>query len=311
MFCLLFRYDGPKYDGPKYQSEYRFIDSPKYQNGSGDDHNLHHSNSFTLSQQHHQHQQPYGTSHSTPSASPQHRSSIHRQISQLMDESKRTPVSLQQMDRDSPLRKVSGVTHAPIPAPSADDMEPQNISFIGNADDQLKLTEGLSRLNITSGSRTYRIPSPTRPLITKNSFQPSPPPEREPPIAEISSLDSDPTSKKGFYIQFDNDQPKRPKPPLRTKRGSPKKERSYVEGTEESEIEMRAEKRRQLERELDDERAKKEEGERRKQALVEVEREKLRAKREASQESQKVAAASALIIENDAGNPDPVSSTRN
>jgi hypothetical protein len=37
----------------------------------------------------------------------------------------------------------------------------------------------------------------------------------------------------------------------------------------------------------------------------------LRAKREASQESQKVAAASALIIENDAGNPDPVSSTRN
>jgi hypothetical protein len=84
-----------------------------------------------------------------------------------------------------------------------------------------------------------------------------------------------------------------------------------VEGTEESEIEMRAEKRRQLERELDDERAKKEGGERRKQALVEVEREKLRAKREASQESQKVAAASALIIENDAGNPDPVSSTRN
>ncbi|XP_068904602.1 patronin isoform X7 [Tenebrio molitor] len=304
------RYDGPKYDGPKYQPEYRFIDSPKYQNGSGDDHNLHHSNSFTLSQQHHQHQQPYGTSHSTPSASPQHRSSIHRQISQLMDESKRTPVSLQQMDRDSPLRKVSGVTHAPIPAPSADDMEPQNISFIGNADDQLKLTEGLSRLNITSGSRTYRIPSPTRPLITKNSFQPSPPPEREPPIAEISSLDSDPTSKKGFYIQFDNDQPKRPKPPLRTKRGSPKKERSYVEGTEESEIEMRAEKRRQLERELDDERAKKEEGERRKQALVEVEREKLRAKREASQESQKVAAASALIIENDAGNPDPDAAER-
>lgn len=30
---------------------------------------------------------------------------------------------------------------------------------------------------------------------------------------------------KGFYIAFDNDQPKRPKPPLRTKR-SPKKERS-------------------------------------------------------------------------------------
>lgn len=30
---------------------------------------------------------------------------------------------------------------------------------------------------------------------------------------------------KGFYVAFDNVQPKRPKPPLRTKR-SPKKERS-------------------------------------------------------------------------------------
>nr|XP_008193061.1 PREDICTED: patronin isoform X11 [Tribolium castaneum] len=265
----------------KYQSDYRYIDSPKYQNGSDD-----HSNSFTLSQQHHQ--QAYGTSHSTPSASPQHRN-IHRQISQLMDESKRSPVSLQQMDR-----KSSGVTHAPIPAPSADDMEPQNISFIGNSDDQL--SEGLSRLNITSGSRTYRIPSPTRPLITRNSFQPSPPPEVEPPLAaEISSLDKDPTSQKGFYIQFDNDQPKRPKPPLRTKRSSPKKERSYVETLEENEQE---------------ERSKQEEEDKRRQMLIEQEREKLRARREASQESKKVAAASAIIIENDKGNPDPDAAER-
>lgn len=63
----------------------------------------------------------------------------------MLDESKRHPVSLQQMDREPPVRK-SGVTHAPIPAPPVDDMEPQNISFIGNADDQLR--EG--NYNITS-----------------------------------------------------------------------------------------------------------------------------------------------------------------
>lgn len=31
-------------------------------------------------------------------------------------------------------------------------------------------------------------------------------------------------NEKGFYISFDNEQPKRPKPPLRAKRGSPKKD---------------------------------------------------------------------------------------
>ena len=36
-------------------------------------------------------------------------------------------------------------------------------------------------------------------------------------------LDEDPSNEKGFYISFD-DQPKRPKPPLRTKR-SPKKDK--------------------------------------------------------------------------------------
>lgn len=73
-----------------------------------------------------------------PQSSPQHRNTL-RQISHMLDESKRTPVSLQQMDRE-PVRK-SSVTHAPIPAPPVDDMEPQNISFIGNADEQ-QLREG-------------------------------------------------------------------------------------------------------------------------------------------------------------------------
>lgn len=275
----------------------RFQESPpRYQNGG--EHTLNHSSShpgFTLSQQHQQ-QQLYTGSHSTPSASPQHRN-IHRQISQLMDDSKRT-VSLQQIEQ--PIRK-SSITHAPIPAPPVDDMAPQSISFIGNPDDDI--SEGLSRLNITSGTRTYRIPSPTRPLISRNAFQPSPPLEnlKEPPLAEVSSLDNDPTSQKGFYISFDNEQPKRPKPQLRTKKMSPKKERSLVEDEpnyeqiqEALEKEQRA---KQLERELEQDRLRKEIEERRK---MEYERQR----RETSQEREKSGAA-AIIIGNELSNPDP------
>lgn len=188
----------------------------------------------------------------------------------------------------------------------------------------LDCISGISRLNITSGSRTYRIPSPTRPLISRNVFQPSPPlpnipsstinaetntssaPQTTATTAEISSLDSDPTNQKGFYISFDNDQPKRPKPPLRTKRGSPKKEQNNYgdRTTEENILEMeRLEKKRQLERELDEERIRKENEDR--QAQKYYEQERLRMKREASQERQKVAAASSIIIGNDLSNPDP------
>ncbi|XP_044752933.1 patronin isoform X7 [Coccinella septempunctata] len=279
-----------------------------YQNG--DNRTVHHSNSFTLSQQylHQQQSTPYGTSHSTPSASPQHR--IHKQISQLMDDQKRAPVSLQQMEL-TPQRKMS-VTHAPIPAPSADDMEPQNISFIGNSDEQA--LEGIGRLNITSGTRTYRIPSPTRPAISRNSFQPSSPPSRETmdvPIAEVSTLESDPTSQKGFYISFDNEQPKRPKPPLRTKRGSPKKERSFVDSEENSfssrrQEQERLERKQQLERELQEEKNRKdrEEADQRRQQQA-AERERIRERNDASQERRKLQTASAIIIGNELQNPDP------
>ncbi|XP_012163059.1 patronin isoform X7 [Ceratitis capitata] len=65
------------------------------------------------------------------------------------------------------------------------------------------------KLHITSGNLTYRIPSPSRPAVNANSFQ-------DP---------RDVKTEKGFYISFDDNQPKRPKPPLRAKR-SPKKERS-------------------------------------------------------------------------------------
>lgn len=169
---------------------------------------------------------------------------------------------------------------------------------------------GIGRLNITSGTRTYRIPSPTRPLITRNAFQPSPPSEqREAPQTEISSLDNDPTNQKGFYISFDNEQPKRPKPPLRTKKSSPKKERNYTDaeegGYEIQENLERYERKKQLERELEEERFRKEEEEKRKREITE--RERYREKRETSQEKQKVTAASAIIIGNDLSNPDPVS----
>lgn len=122
--------------------------------------------------------------------------------------------------------------------PSGDDMmAPQSISFIADEDDvdeadnfnvqpvprhngsssikksfdQIDEFEtSLGKLNITSGSRTYRIPSPTtRHVLADNSFQ--------------SMESQNETVEKGFYISFDNDiAPKRPKPPLRTKR-SPKK----------------------------------------------------------------------------------------
>nr|CAD7443329.1 unnamed protein product [Timema bartmani] len=84
------------------------------------------------------------------------------------------------------------------------------------------LTQGIKGLHISSGSRTYRIPSPTRPAIARNSFQQQNLPEA-PPLET-----DDETTEKGFYISFDDEQnqPKRPKPPLRVKRSSPKKERA-------------------------------------------------------------------------------------
>uniref|UniRef100_A0A8D8EX89 Patronin n=1 Tax=Culex pipiens TaxID=7175 RepID=A0A8D8EX89_CULPI len=141
--------------------------------------------------------------------------------------------------------------HRPMPlSPPIDDMAPQSISFIGDEDtgdieintsksnsfaqrqqqqqlEQLygssrpgsklqnntsngqELDKHLSKLNITSGNRTYRIPSPTRPTLNSNSFH---------------DPQQDDVNEKGFYISFDNEQPKRPKPPLRTKR-SPKKDK--------------------------------------------------------------------------------------
>lgn len=139
----------------------------------------------------------------------------------------------------------------PKSSPAMDDMAPQSMSFIGDEDsvdlsstatsmkiqqlfqphsrlsetpmmagrgsEDSQLEASLGKLNISSGSRTYRIPSPTRPLMTSKSFQD--------PNAPVAADEEEANNGKGFYISFDNEAPKRPKPPLRTKR-SPKKEAS-------------------------------------------------------------------------------------
>ncbi|XP_050097313.1 patronin isoform X22 [Anopheles aquasalis] len=197
-------------------------------------------------------------------ASPQH-SKVRNQISQMMISNGNSPSSGGPMHGGN--GSGGGVAHdyrdnrsMPL-SPPIDDMAPQSISFIGDEDTGdveintsksggavndsfglrqqqqqldalyggMKGTAGhrnsvggataqdldkhLSKLNITSGNRTYRIPSPTRPSLNSNSFHD--------PQEDVNE--------KGFYISFDNEQPKRPKPPLRTKR-SPKKDKPLAGG---------------------------------------------------------------------------------
>jgi calmodulin-regulated spectrin-associated protein len=89
------------------------------------------------------------------------------------------------------------------------------------------LAQGIKGLQITSGSRTYRIPSPTRPSLSRNSFQQQESDDASSiPSAYEMDHSGDGSTEKGFYISFDSDvAPKRPKPPLRVKRSSPKKVR--------------------------------------------------------------------------------------
>lgn len=114
----------------------------------------------------------------------------------------------------------------PLSSPSADDMEPQSICFIGEDpnSDVNNISLGMSHINITSGSKTYRIPSPTRPSIIKSSFvQKSMQQNSETP----NTINENQSVTKGFYIPFDDEAPpKRPKPPLRGKR-SPKKVKRF------------------------------------------------------------------------------------
>ncbi|XP_015607322.1 patronin isoform X4 [Cephus cinctus] len=262
------------------------------------------------------------------SASPQHRNAVHR-ISQLMSESpepKRSTVHHIPITCESPTEKrQAAVLHTPVPAPPVDDMEPQNISFIGNDDD---LAQGIRGLHITSGSRTYRIPSPTRPPISRNSFQPhpslreaTPPPSSTP---EVTPLDPTDAGEKGFYISFDNDAPKKPKPTLRVKRASPKKERSVSSYIEQEDFTVRpesppasaAERQRQMEAQRDLERERLRQAEEREQQRQEMrdrelqkemERERQRERqRDGSAEGRQAAGTGVgLVIGNQLTNPDP------
>jgi hypothetical protein len=93
-------------------------------------------------------------------------------------------------------------------------------------DDQThSLAQGIKGLQITSGSRTYRIPSPTRPSLSRNSFQQQESDDAASiPSANEVDQSGDGGTEKGFYISFDSDAaPKRPKPPLRVRKSSPKK----------------------------------------------------------------------------------------
>lgn len=145
-------------------------------------------------------------------------------------------------------------------------MAPQNVSFISESEpdransesptDPLKrLPERLSQLNITSGSKTYRVhssseketsPSPTRqrPTISStfkqnrrssggeasgpNSLSNSKTPGSQLTEEEAETyaamkterLKDDADAAKGFVISFDNEPPKKPKPALKPRRPS-------------------------------------------------------------------------------------------
>ncbi|XP_071566318.1 patronin isoform X9 [Temnothorax nylanderi] len=259
------------------------------------------------------------------SASPQHRNAVHR-ISQLISESpepKRSIVHHIPISCESPTEKRQVTTlHTPVPAPPADDMKPQNISFIGNDD----ITQGIRGLNITSGSRTYRIPSPTRPTISQNSFQPHPSLREtvssRSATPDVTPLDPTDANEKGFYISFDNDAPKKPKPTLRVKRTSPKKERSVSSYIEHEDFTVRPEsppasalerqKQMEAQRELERERLRQaDDREQQRQEMRdrelkrEMERERQREKQRDSSTEGRHASGVGLVIGNQLTNPDP------
>lgn len=150
--------------------------------------------------------------------------------------------------------------HTSVPAPEADEMAPQSVSFIDSSADDAD-EEGpakrLSQLNITSGSKTYRVvhdnrhemsssPSPTRQRPTLSSaFKQSQrrgsdhsgpsslrsnsgvglTEEEAEMLAAMKTeaLKDDADASKGFVISFDSDTPKKPKPQLKQRRLSSKK----------------------------------------------------------------------------------------
>ncbi|XP_023247057.1 patronin isoform X2 [Copidosoma floridanum] len=273
------------------------------------------------SNQHHMSSYPVAQTlfNQTPpsSASPQHRNAVHR-ISQLMNDSsdvKRQNMHHMPMSCESPLDKKMN-------SMPPEDLEPQNMSYLANEEE---FTQGIRNLNISSGSRTYRIPSPTRPSLSRNSFQPhtslretTPSPSGN--AAEVVPLDSSDAGEKGFYISFD-DAPKKPKPSLRTKKASPKKERSlsayldhqedYMARYESPPVSATLDRQRQsaqkdLEKEkqrLAEERDQHQQELREREAQLEIARERQRERQKSEGDGRHSSVG--LVIGNQLANPDP------
>ncbi|CAB3360067.1 Hypothetical predicted protein [Cloeon dipterum] len=170
----------------------------------------------------------YSLHNGSNTASPQHRNTLNR-LSQMMGQ--------QHPNHQQP--QVPHVTTVPIPGPVIDDpMAPQPIAFIGTPENRLTFNSdsgdvseevnlNIQRLNITSGSRTYRLPSPTRPVSkVRPAYQTAKQTEEEDEPEDVSptqTLKDGVDADKGFYISFD-EPPKRPKPPLRTKKVAKKQQ---------------------------------------------------------------------------------------
>ncbi|XP_024227358.1 patronin isoform X17 [Bombus impatiens] len=137
---------------------------------------------------------------------------------------------------------------------------------------------------------------------------------------EVTPLDPTDAGEKGFYICFDNDAPKKPKPTLRVKRTSPKKERgvsSYVDSEDftmrpdspsaivmdrQKQLEIQRDSDREKQRQIDERDFQRQEI-RDREIQREGEREKQRERHEISAESRQSGVG--LIIGNQLANPDP------
>lgn len=187
---------------------------------------------------------PLATSASAPRPS-YSRQTSRDSVSERSSERHSSPINLQQQQQQ-PRRP-----HTSVPGPEEDEMAPQNVSFIDSSADDGEdenngapvtprseaATKRLSQMNITSGSKTYRVheketsPSPTRTRPTlssafkqarRGSEAGSGPPslrsnsgvglteEEAETLAAMKTeaLKDDTDASKGFVISFDSEAPK-------------------------------------------------------------------------------------------------------
>ena len=139
---------------------------------------------------------------------------------------------------------------------------------------------------------------------------------------EVTPLDPTDDGEKGFYISFGNDAPKKPKPTLRVKRASPKKERNVSSFIEQEDFTVRpesppsnsSERQRQLEAQRDLERERLRQAEERQHQRQELRERELQRDMERPKDTRRDCSAEGrqasgvgLIIGKELANPDPVS----